>query len=209
MDCPNALPQVAVRQTLLPTMVRWLPHNTGYFLILFYTTALVINLMGCIWCVTSIVLNPSSYVGVQAATVALQLYCSQCSMLITSQQYLLKAILLPRCCTLTGGWFCNRYHISITGLGVARYAPSHTCTIAQRTAVEAVLNCRYLTARIERGNSDHATWLDSVGARQHVCSTQRLFSTISCLHPAPHVTTVATFARDGLLQICSLDAFKC
>jgi hypothetical protein len=44
--------QVAVRQTLLPTMVRWLPHNTGYFLILFYTTALVINLMGCIWCVS-------------------------------------------------------------------------------------------------------------------------------------------------------------
>ena len=47
---PRCTPQVAVRQTLLPTTMRWLPHNTGYFLILFYTTALVINLMGCIWC---------------------------------------------------------------------------------------------------------------------------------------------------------------
>lgn len=94
--------------------MRWLPHNTGYFLILFYTTALVINLMGCIWCV---IRHPGH-----------------------------RLLLVSRA-------------------GVAH------CTAASvigHCSVVSLVDCRYLTARIERGNTDHPTWLDSVGACSHV-----------------------------------------
>lgn len=41
--------QAAIKQSFLPTTVRWLPHNLGYFLNLMYTAALTLNLLGCLW----------------------------------------------------------------------------------------------------------------------------------------------------------------
>ncbi len=41
--------QAAIRQSFMPTAVKWLPSGLGYFLNLSFTAALFINILGCIW----------------------------------------------------------------------------------------------------------------------------------------------------------------
>jgi len=45
--------RAAIRQSFMPTAVKWLPNGLGYFLNLSFTAALFINILGCIWYYTA------------------------------------------------------------------------------------------------------------------------------------------------------------